>query len=196
MPWARAGLRVMAAWLIVSSLLMWRFFGEFKQWIDEVDVSNTSGSFAQPDPPRSFGILNTSQFIYWLALIAVLIWQYRAATAAQAIGHRAARTPALGVAGWIIPIVNFWFPYQGIRDCLPTGDPGRGRVLRWWLGYFGMHAMTFATGAALAFAAPSAASVVLAVDVLLAVWWSETGVRIVESIAASHRASVGFDAAR
>ena len=124
----------------------------------------------------------------------MLVWQYRAATAAQAIGHRAVRSPGMGVGGWFIPIVNIWFPYQAIRDCLPAGDPGRGRVLRWWLGYFGMSVMTFATGAALAFAPPSAASLVLAVDVILAMWWSETGVRIVDSIAASHRQSVGMTA--
>ena len=42
-PWARVAMRVMAAYLIVSSLLMWRIFGDLKQWIDDVDVSNSSG---------------------------------------------------------------------------------------------------------------------------------------------------------
>jgi hypothetical protein len=42
------------------------------------------------------------------------------------------------VLGFIIPIVNLWFPYQVARDLLPPGDPGRSTVKLWWGLYLGM----------------------------------------------------------
>jgi len=36
------------------------------------------------------------------------------------------------IVGWIMPVVNFWFPYQAIRDCLPPHNPERRTVKLWW----------------------------------------------------------------
>ena len=64
--------------------------------------------------------------------VLLLIWQYRAAETARMLSLPARRSPTLGVVSWFIPVVNFWFPYQSIRDCLPPGDPGRTVVARMW----------------------------------------------------------------
>jgi hypothetical protein len=69
------------------------------------------------------------------AAILFLVWQYRAAGTARQLSLPAAHSPAMGVGGWFIPVVNFWFPYQALRDCFPPGDPGRRLVLRMWLGW-------------------------------------------------------------
>jgi hypothetical protein len=37
------------------------------------------------------------------------------------------------VAGFIIPIINLWWPYQSMSDLLPPGDARRPHVLRWFL---------------------------------------------------------------
>lgn len=70
------------------------------------------------------------------AIIVLMVWTYRAAGHARALGLPARRSLGWGVAGWIVPVVNFWFPYQALRDCLPPPDRDTRRlVLRWWLLY-------------------------------------------------------------
>ena len=71
------------------------------------------------------------------ALVFALIWQFRAATAARALGYPAKRSPGWGVGCWFVPVVNLWMPYQAIRDCLAPDDPRRPLVLRWWLVWIG-----------------------------------------------------------
>ena len=64
--------------------------------------------------------------------VFLLRWQFQAAKTARFLSLPARRSPGLGVGSWFIPVVNFWFPYQSIRDCLPPGDPGRPVVARMW----------------------------------------------------------------
>lgn len=65
--------------------------------------------------------------------VLFLMWFSRAANNARALGLPSRREPRLAVLGYIIPIVNFWWPYQSTCDLLPQGHPGRSKVLRWWL---------------------------------------------------------------
>jgi Domain of unknown function (DUF4328)/Protein of unknown function (DUF2510) len=65
------------------------------------------------------------------AEVLFLVWQYRAATTARRFGYRARRSPGWGVASYFIPVVQLWFPYQALRDCLPPHDD-RGVVARVW----------------------------------------------------------------
>jgi len=126
------------------------------------------------------------------AVVVACIWQYRAATAARALGFPSRRSPGWGVGAWFVPIVNFWVPYGAIRDCLPAGDPQRARVLRWWLAwvigvalnFVAFWSAFFSTGVALAFSIPAA------IALLAVVAWAP---RIVMSIAAAHsRATPGL----
>ena len=64
-----------------------------------------------------------------VALVFALIWQFRAASAARALGYPAKRSPGWGVGCWFVPIVSLWMPYQAIRDCLAPDDPQRPLVL-------------------------------------------------------------------
>jgi len=102
-----------------------------------ITVQPISGSFG--------AVVSLVDLLGVAALIINLIWQHRAATAARALNLPARRSPGLGVGGWFIPVCNFWFPYQAIRDCLPAEDPHRVLVLRWWLAYLGMGLFTGAT---------------------------------------------------
>ena len=67
-----------------------------------------------------------------LAFVAIVIWAYKAATVASNLHYPATRGPLWAIVGWIIPIVNFWFPYQAIRDCLPPHHAERRTVKLWW----------------------------------------------------------------
>lgn len=63
------------------------------------------------------------------------IWLFRAATAARSLGLPAKRDPIWGILGFFIPVVNFWFPYQVMRDLFPEGDVHRSLVRQWWAWY-------------------------------------------------------------
>jgi hypothetical protein len=123
------------------------------------------------------------------AVVIACIWQYRAASAARALGFPALRSPGWGVGCWFVPIVNLWMPYQAVRDCLPPDDPNRRLVLRWWLTLLAMGwlstgagiAAFFSTGAALGLGIPAA---VLCVAVLAA------APQVVAAIGAAHRAAL------
>jgi hypothetical protein len=134
-----------------------------------------------------FGILALAAV---LGLVVALIWQHRAATAARALGYPADYSPGWGVGSWFVPVINYWFPCQAVRDCLPPGDPHRPLVLQWWLafalggslGFAAFVAGFFSSGVAVALSIPA---VVLYVGVLA------TAPRVVAAIAAAHREALG-----
>jgi hypothetical protein len=119
-------------------------------------------------------------------LVVTLIWQHRAASAARALGFPTTHSPAWGVGSWFVPVINFWFPYQAIRDCLLPDDTNRARILQWWLAYIiggllggaAFIAALFSSGVAVALSIPAAALwlVVLAF-----------APRVVTSIVGAHR---------
>jgi hypothetical protein len=125
------------------------------------------------------------------ALIVVCVWQFRAATAARAIHLPATRSPGWGVAFWFIPIVNFWMPYQAIRDCLAPTDPNRARVLRYWLFNIGVEIGYVLTFFAIILSTP--VGVILAVLTgLSALGVLANAPQVVKSIAVTHRAAVNL----
>jgi hypothetical protein len=82
--------------------------------------------------------------------VLFLVWFHRSCVNARALGLPARREPALAVAGFIIPIVNLWWPYQSTRDLFPPDHP-RGRILQWFLLWVvgGIAASLIAIGSAL-----------------------------------------------
>lgn len=61
-----------------------------------------------------------------------LVWFHRSCVNARALRLPARREPTLAVAGFIIPVVSLWWPYQSTCDLFPPERP-RGRILRWFL---------------------------------------------------------------
>ncbi len=76
--------------------------------------------------------LNGFSLLSFCAQILFWIWLYRAATVARRAGLPARREPFWAWLGFIVPVVNFWFPYQVAADALPAGHPARAVVKRWW----------------------------------------------------------------
>ncbi len=95
----------------------------------------------QSTQDTSNAISGWSGWFYLFDLVTVaagvlfLIWQYHAARAARLLGYPARISPGLGVGSWFIPILNFWFPYWSLRDCLPPTHPLRHLGLWAWLSY-------------------------------------------------------------
>lgn len=70
-----------------------------------------------------------------LAAVGSLIaWIFQAGKFAEASGWPATRGRQLGAFSVLIPLVNFWWPYEAVRDAFPPGS-SPPVVLRWWLSY-------------------------------------------------------------
>jgi len=65
--------------------------------------------------------------------VLFLLWFARSAVNGRALGLSARREPAAGVAGFLVPVINLWWPYQSTCDLLPPDDLRRSLVLRWFL---------------------------------------------------------------
>jgi hypothetical protein len=79
------------------------------------------------------GILQLAQLGLLAVGVIFLVWVHRAASVARNLGLPARHSPGMAVGGFLIPIVNLWFPYQAVVDMVPHDHPERGAVLRWWL---------------------------------------------------------------
>jgi len=88
-------------------------------------------------PPFSSGlpgvVVQLTGAVGLLVGVVFLLWFARSAANAQALGLPARREPAAGVAGFIVPVINLWWPYQSTCDLLPEADNNRPLVLRWFL---------------------------------------------------------------
>ena len=91
--------------------------------------------------------------------ILFVVWFYRARINAERHGYRQRRARGWAFWGWIVPIVNLWFPFQIMGDIwragLPAGQRGETAWLPalWWacwllsgLGIFGAGAMSVKSG--------------------------------------------------
>ena len=145
--------------------------------------------------PPTFTNETISPWFYLLGLVAIaaivvtLIWQHRAASAARALGFPTTHSPGWGVGSWFVPVINFWFPYQAIRDCLPPDDPNRAHILQWWLAYM----VGGLAGAAAFIAAFFSSGVAVALSIPAAALWLAVlafAPRVVTSIVAAHRAAL------
>lgn len=192
--WARIALAFPAVLLLVDLIgwvadaSQWRNFGhQFHLALNAAQNHQTASLPAAPEPYGGFSAL---LFLFGIAAIVVeCVWQFRAASAARAMGLPAKRSPGWGVGFWFIPVVNLWMPYQAIRDCLAHDDPNRAMVLRFWLLYLGMD---FGAGLTIiGLMASTPVGVVFALGAgLCALGVLATAPRVVMSIAVAHRAAV------
>jgi hypothetical protein len=123
--------------------------------------------------------------------VVFLIWFFRAATNARSLGLPARHTPVWAVFGFLIPIVNLWFPYQVACDLFPPGHEGRRLVGRWWALYLGASFTTLPVAIA-AFASLTAG---LVGGVVIAVLWAYAAIAGREMIRASlavHAEMMGY----
>jgi hypothetical protein len=132
-------------WVAVAS--QWRNFGhQFHLAVNAAQNHQTAPVLTAPEPYGGFSALIVLLGI--AAIVVECVWQFRAASAARAMGLPAKRSPGWGVGFWFIPVVNLWMPYQAIRDCLAHDDPNRAMVLRFWLFFIGMDVGAALTGCA------------------------------------------------
>jgi hypothetical protein len=141
-PWARAGIWVIAFGQLVGALIGAWVFKPFWNQMSTVAhyVANPSKTGTLPVFPHiapwATALQNLSALVDLGGLVAFAVWLHRAATHARGLGYPSARTPIWAYLGFIVPVVNLWFPYQVCVGCLPAGERATRRiVLRWWILY-------------------------------------------------------------
>jgi Domain of unknown function (DUF4328) len=65
--------------------------------------------------------------------ILFVVWFYRARINAEGHGYRQRRARGWAIWGWIVPIVNLWFPFQIMGDIWRAGLPAEQRADTAWL---------------------------------------------------------------
>jgi hypothetical protein len=137
--WARVGVIAMAGVAIVGYLLVAVYFGRaIHRFIDQLREEVDAASQGRAVSTHGFGFagpwlaFDAFQVVSLAAQVLFMVWLHRAATLARRAGLPARREVMWAWLGFVVPVVNFWFPYQVAADALPAGDPGRRRVAWWW----------------------------------------------------------------
>ena len=187
-PWARRALLGYVVIVVVGLLVAWSDGSVFRQIIHDIRIQQQTGVVVPLQPSsNSFSSLGLVSFLVDAAFyVLVLVWQYNAADTARQLFLPARRSPGLGVGSWFIPVVNLWFPYQALRDCLPPGDPGRTAVGRMWAFFISVLIMNLIT-AITALAGNPVGLILGAVTVVLALGFGLQGSRAVRLIGETHR---------
>jgi hypothetical protein len=167
--------------IVVANILTALLYVWFVRFIvDGFDSDNTSIRINVPlwSQPAGFLALGLQ--------VVVAVWVYNAAAFTRSAGLPARRDPGLALASFFIPIVNFWWPYQSVRDTLPPGHPTRRRVLRWWLLFLAAQ-LSVTVGAGAAFLNGSAGYLVAIVPVtVLSIPMAVVGQAMITDIVAAH----------
>jgi hypothetical protein len=117
-----------------------RALDDLRHQITEIESGSPTGrttTSTQPyTPPASTTLSSLTSLPTLVIGIIFLIWFHRAASVAARLGRPARRSPGWAVGGWLIPIGNFFLPYQSARDIFrPDERRGRSLVTRWWASY-------------------------------------------------------------
>ena len=152
MPWARraticfALVGIAAGFVDLACSAGWAAY--FHSLRSAVDVAPNRVSTPMVTVPPLWGYLLLPFVAATESLF--LVWQHRCATTARRLAFPARHHPGLGVASYYIPVVQLWFPYQALRDCLPPGHDTRPLVLRVWLLFVACAALDLSLAFALA----------------------------------------------
>jgi hypothetical protein len=80
-----------------------------------------------------FQVDNAADITIFGLSILFVVWFYRARINAERHDYRQRRARGWAFWGWIVPIVNLWFPFQIMGDIWRTGLPAEQRGETAWL---------------------------------------------------------------
>ena len=130
--WAKRGFVAFFVGRVVGGLISIVVFNDF---LDDVQRSIDTNGRTQPGNSGLSALNAPFSLLSILGLVAIILWTYKAATVARNLRYPARHGTVWAVAGWLVPVVNFWFPYQCVRDCLAPDNPERRTVRSWWTMY-------------------------------------------------------------
>jgi len=193
-PWVKAGIWFLAFYgpclTVIYALL---FHPLIQQFRNDLDQTNN----LHPGQPVRFAGYSGGHFL-WADLvglvalgaeIAVMVWMYRVATMGKRLGMPMTLEPYWAFLGWIIPIVNFWFPYKVVAGAVPLGDPARRHALRWWVLFIAGNVVFGTAGLVFAFL-PRVVLLVVLPFVLYSWYEAKQGLAMVQGVDDAHAGAV------
>ena len=134
----------------------------------------------------SFALLEVIAVGLFAVQVVIIVWFYRAALVASRLSIPARRAPIWAAIGFVIPVVNFWFPYQAALDMLPAGHAGRRLVGWWWAGWLSQSLLWFLPMGAAILSVPVGISLSLLVSIV-PILTARTGRQLVAEVGVAHR---------
>ncbi len=186
--WAKRAFTGLFIAKVLSGLVSILIFDSF---IDDVRRAADTGATDQSSV-SGWQILNMPvSILLVLAFIGVVMWTYKAATVASKLNYPARHSTTWAILGWIVPIINFWFPYQSVRDCLAPGNSERRTVKRWWVLYL-VGSFTWLVAVVVAVVAGLAIALALALPcIVVNALELQAALRVVDAVGADHAEAIG-----
>ena len=137
------------------------FIDQIRNFNDQLDV----------DPNAQLHLHLNLANLAWIWVLAFaqlatevifIIWLYKSAELAQRLGLPHRLGPIWAVLGFLLPVVNLWFPYWVAADLLPPGHEKRSGI-GWWWGLWLATGLAVIAVLLVSFAATSIALVVAAI---------------------------------
>jgi hypothetical protein len=156
------------------------------------DVSQADIDDAVRDIERQQGEywwLNVVGLLPVACLAGMAVWASRVASVARRLGYPARHSPGWAAAGWFVPVVNLWFPYQSIVDCVAPASAERRRVLAWWLATTATWVLSLIAFAVVVLSDAPVAPLAVPVALLAAVQ-AALGLRVVAVVHDDHRRAI------
>ena len=126
----------------------------YVRWHDAFDAlldgrDRTAQRIFDDNPGQSSGLSSLAGFIGIAALVLLIVWMWRSAHNARALGRTGARlSPGWAIGAWFIPFANFVIPvlimqdlWRGATPSTPRGDPtwrsakGSWLIGVWWAAW-------------------------------------------------------------
>ena len=95
------------------------------EWIRAGDANAPVPSLTTSGSGFEGVIVNLAGLASIGTFVMLLIWQYRSATEAEALGYPMKISRRLGIWSWFIPVANYYLPYKALSDLLPPDDEHR-----------------------------------------------------------------------
>jgi hypothetical protein len=83
-------------------------------------------------------LVAVSNWGFLVAMVMFVVWFYRARVNAEGHGWPQRQSPRWAILAWVVPVVNFWVPFQIMADIWRAGLPEQARATRailpgiWW----------------------------------------------------------------
>jgi hypothetical protein len=188
-----ASAAIYLAYYIVVAVVAGKAIREFRHFVDQIQ--------ADPNSNPTFFSGHSSYFVtavvtfegFTLLLLAVqvviMIWLFNAATFAYRAGIPARHSPIWAVLGFIVPVVNFWFPYESAADLFPPGDRRRRLAAQWWFTHLLQMFLIYPIFIT-AWFSTSAAIVVALICAVVPVLSARSGLALLAAAGDAHRAAL------
>jgi hypothetical protein len=116
-----------AAAQVIGLLMLWLAFRAAQS-------APSSGEPELGDVIKVFAAFLGFGVLWMVSFVPLVVWTYRSASAAAALGLPATLAPVWSIVGWVIPTMHIVLPFLSVLDCLPPGHQKRRLILPWWIG--------------------------------------------------------------